>query len=127
MGVRTMIQRWLSRMYVFGLVISSSYLMLDTFVLERVGNSGIVLPSVSESSQLDMSSSEFEPSTSEVPSSIQPIPTFTEFGYEDESMTLSIDVIRRFDTQVYVAILQTTNPSLIKSAFGWDTYGKNIR
>ena len=79
MGVRTMIQRWLSRMYVFGLVISSSYLMLDTFVLERVGNSGIVLPSVSESSQLDVSSSEFEPSTSEVPSSIQPIPTFTEF------------------------------------------------
>ena len=122
-----MIQRWLSRMYVFGLVISSSYLMLDTFVLERVGNSGIVLPSVSEASQLDVSSSEFEPSTSEVPSSIQPIPTFTEFGYEDGSMTLSIDVIRRFDTQVYVAILQTTNPSLIKSAFGGDTYGKNIR
>jgi exopolysaccharide biosynthesis protein len=42
-------------------------------------------------------------------------------------MLLQIDVIRRHETQVYVAILTTTDHRLVKAAFGLDTFGKNFK
>ena len=41
-------------------------------------------------------------------------------------MRLQIDVIRRYETQVYVALLTTTDHRLVKSAFGFDTFGRNL-
>lgn len=118
-------QRLLMRFYLVGLVTTSSYMMLDTFVIERVGNSGTELPSIVVSSS-EMSSSNVTTTSTSTPNS-ERTPVFNEWGYEDATMTLEIDVIRRAETQVYVAHLQTHNPYLIKSAFGGDTYGKNIR
>lgn len=120
-------------LYVTALLTTSTYMMLDTFVIERIGNSGTILPSLSSSET--SSSSELTSSmiTSEIPSSIPPSsealiePTFTEFGYIDNEMELNIEVIRRAETQVYVAILKTQNISAIRSAFAGDVYGKNIR
>lgn len=118
-------QRLLMRLYLVGLVTTSSYMMLDTFVIERVGNSGTELPSIVISTS-EMSSSNVTTTSTSTPSS-ERTPVFNEWGYEDATMTLEIDVIRRAETQVYVAHLQTHDPHLIKSAFGGDTYGKNIR
>lgn len=104
-------------LYVVGLLTTSTYMVLDTFVIERIGNSGTILSSNSQS----------ESSSTESSSEVFIEPTYTEFGYVDSVMELHIEVIRRADTQVYVAILETTQISTIRSAFAGDVYGKNIR
>ena len=105
----------LTILYMTGLTISSSYSLLDTFVFRVGGTSG--------SNILDSS---VQPnSTSSQTTSI--VPTFTEFGYVDSQINLQIDVIRRYETQVYVAVVTTHNHRFIKSAFGYDTYGKNYK
>jgi len=104
--------RLISIVYSLTLTLGTGYSLLDSFVLKVIGESGSnILSSQSPSS-----------STS---TSIEP--TFAEFSYIDSNMHLQIDVLRRFETQVYVAILTTTNHRLVKSAFGFDTYGKNFR
>lgn len=100
--------------YVFGLTITSGYSLLDTFVFKVGGNSGSNILGSSSSSTFDSFSTSLNP-------------TFTEFGYIDNEINLEIDVIRRYETQVYVAVLTTENHRLIKSAFGFDTYGKNYK
>ncbi|MFZ9138879.1 MAG: phosphodiester glycosidase family protein [Bacilli bacterium] len=105
----------LTILYMTGLTISSSYSLLDTFVFRVGGTSG--------SNILDSS---VQPnSTSSQTTSI--VPTFTEFGYVDSQINLQINVIRRYETQVYVAVVTTHNHRFIKSAFGYDTYGKNYK
>jgi len=101
--------------YILGLTISSSYSLLDTFVFRVGGTSG---------SNILVSSSISSTNTS-LGTSITP--TFREFGYSDHELDLEIEVIRRYDTQVYVAVVTTSNHRLIKSAFGFDTYGKNFK
>jgi len=107
--------RLLTMVYVMGLSISSGYSLLDTFVFKLGGNSGsnILNSSLGDSSQDSIGTSMN--------------PTFTEFGYIDNEINVEIDVIRRYETQVYVAVLTTHNHRLIKSAFGFDTYGKNFK
>jgi len=105
----------LTFVYVIGLSISSGYSLLDTFVFKLGGNSGSNI----------LGSSSIDQSLDSMGTSINP--TFTEFGYIDNEITFEIDVIRRYETQVYVAVLTTTNHRLIKSAFGFDTYGKNFK
>jgi len=105
----------LTIVYVIGLSITSGYSLLDTFVFKLGGNSGSNI----------LGSSSIDQSLDSMGTSINP--TFTEFGYIDNEITFEIDVIRRYETQVYVAVLTTTNHRLIKSAFGFDTYGKNFK
>jgi exopolysaccharide biosynthesis protein len=97
--------------YSLTLTLGSGYSLFDTFFLRTSGQSGSnILSSQSESS-----------------SSLTLIePTFGEFSYTDSNMHFQIDVIRRYETQVYVAVLTTTKHRLVKSAFGLDTYGKNF-
>jgi exopolysaccharide biosynthesis protein len=104
--------RLITIVYSLTLTMGTGYSLLDAFVFTGSGDSGSnILSSQSESS-----------STS---TSIEP--TFAEFSYIDSNMQLQIDVLRRYETQVYVAVLTTTNHRLVKSAFGFDTYGKNFK
>jgi len=103
--------RLITIIYSLTLTFGTGYSLLDSFVLRRIGQSAInITSSNSESSQ----SSTF----------IQP--TLGEFSYIDNNMQLQIDVIRRYETQVYVALLTTTDHRLVKSAFGFDTFGRNL-
>jgi len=107
--------RLLTLSYIVGLTISSGYSLLDTFVFKVGGNSGSNI----------LNSSSGESSFDSIGTSL--VPTFTEFGYIDNEINLEIDVIRRYETQVYVAVVTTQNHRFIKSAFGFDTYGKNYK
>lgn len=104
--------RLITLVYSLTLTVGSGYSLLDTFVLKTVGQSGS-----------NILSSQSEPSSSLT--SIEP--TYGEFSYIDSKMQLQIDVIRRYQTQVYVAVLTTADHRLIKAAFGLDTYGKNFK
>ena len=103
------------------LTLSSVTVLLDTFVIQRVGTSGEVIVSVSSSSSSE-SSSESESSSS----SSAIVPTFTENSYTDEHMTLTISTLRRHNTTVYVADIQVDDPLYLKTALAHDTYGRNI-
>ena len=107
--------QFLTLTYIIGLTISSGYSLLDTFVFRVGGNSGSNI----------LNSSSASNSIGSIGTSLTP--TFTEFGYVDNDINLEIDVIRRYETQVYVAVVTTENHRLIKSAFGFDTYGKNYK
>ncbi len=106
---------------------SSVTVLLDTFVIERVGNSGEVIVSLSsseESSSIESSSSA-ESSVSEASSSlIEPI--YTANSYTDEHITLSLTTVRRHNTTVYIADIQTDDPLFLKTALAQNTYGRNI-
>lgn len=121
------ITRLVTWVYLTALLIGTSYTLLDTFVIARSTNvSGSNILSSSEETSVSMPSSTTTESSSIV-SSVPIIPTFTAFSYRDETMELTIDVIRRYETQVYVATLHTSNHRFIQTAFAQDTYGRNIR
>ena len=103
------------------LTFSSVTVLLDTFVIQRVGTSGELLSSIPSSSSSE-SSSESESSFS----SSAIVPTFTENSYTDEHMTLTISTLRRHNTTVYVADIQVDDPLYLKTALAHDTYGRNI-
>ena len=118
------VTKLLTWVYLTGLLSATSYTMLDTFVIEKAGTQGSnILTSETTSEVISTSES---PSTS-VTSSAPIIPTYTQTSYRDENMELTIEVIRRYETQVYVALLHTANHRFIQSAFAQDTYGRNIR
>ncbi len=103
------------------LTLSSVTVLLDTFVIQRVGNSGEVIVSVPSSSSSESSSDgESSNSTSAI------VPTFTENSYVDEHMSLTITTLRRHNTTVYVADIQVDDPLYLKTALAHDTYGRNI-
>lgn len=104
--------RLITIVYSLTLTFGTGYSLLDTFILKASGQSGS-----------NILSSQPEPSSSST--SIEP--TYGEFSYVDSRMQLQIDVIRRYETQVYVAVLTTTDHRLVKAAFGLDTFGKNFK
>jgi exopolysaccharide biosynthesis protein len=101
---------WLSYpvLFTISLSLATTYSLLDTFVIARSGQEG----------------SQWISSTSL--SSIYTEPVVTQTSYIDEQVSIEIDTIRRFQTQVYVATINTQNHRLIKAAFGQDTYGRNF-
>ena len=98
--------------YSLSLTLGTGYSLLDAFVFKAIGQSGSNILSSQSESSYSLSSME---------------PTYGEFSYVDTNIELKIDVIRRFQTQVYVAVLTTTDHRLIKAAFGLDTFGKNFK
>jgi exopolysaccharide biosynthesis protein len=104
--------RLITIVYSLTLSLGAGYSLLDAFVLKTSGQTGSNILS----------------SQSEISSSFTSIePTYGDFSYIDSNMQLQIDVIRRYETQVYVAVLTTSNHRLVKAAFGLDTYGKNFK
>jgi hypothetical protein len=50
----------------------------------------------------------------------------TENSYQDDNISISIDTIRPDDTTIYVADIQLTDASYLKTALAQDTFGTNI-
>ncbi len=118
--------------FVFALVaasvitLSSVTVLLDTFVIQRVGDSGEIIVSLpSSETSSNESSSVSETSTSES-SSGEILPTYTETSYVDEHMSLTISTVRRHSTTVYIADIQTDDPLFLRTALAHNTYGRNI-
>lgn len=51
----------------------------------------------------------------------------TENSYSDENIEISIDTDREKETTFYVADITIKNPTLLKTAFADNTYGRNIK
>lgn len=52
---------------------------------------------------------------------------YTETGYSSDDIQISYTAQRVDDTTVYVVDVQVSDPSLLKTAFADDTYGRNVK
>jgi len=54
-------------------------------------------------------------------------PVLTDNSYEDDNIKISIETVRDDDSTIYVADIQVSDPSYIKTAFANNIYGRNIK
>lgn len=57
----------------------------------------------------------------------QSAPVVTATSYQDDNISIEISFIRRDNTTCYVADVRLASPSLLKTAFAEDTFGRNLR
>ncbi len=88
----------------------TAYVALDAFLLVRVYGSG----SESES----RAASDILPTTAPA--------VVTKRSYQDANITLAITEYREHDTTIYVADVLLSSPSLLRTAFAQDAYGRNV-
>jgi exopolysaccharide biosynthesis protein len=53
-------------------------------------------------------------------------PTVTANSYKDANIDISIETLRLYDTDVYIADIRVSDAAYLKTAFASDTYGRNI-
>lgn len=104
---------------VYGLVLAvfTTYVMLDTFVIERTyttvpqnGDSSITEPS--DNTQRNDNENNKA--------------TLTDTSYTDSNIIIAINEYRQNDTTIYVADIQIASADYLRTAFAENTYGKNI-
>lgn len=87
------------------LIGSFTFTLLDTFVIPKSLSS--VTPIVVEESNSKA--------------------TITDTSYEDENIEINIETIQKYNTTYYVADIQVSDASYLKTALAEDTYGRNIK
>lgn len=107
---------WWTKPYWYGITmavvitLTTSYALLDNFVIIRAGTSG---ENVMTSSSNSISVSSISP-------------TFTDMTYQDSNMLIEIETYRQYETMIHLAHVTITDITLLKTALANDTYGKNI-
>lgn len=123
-----------------------TFVMLDTFVIpkayqsiveqgekqeEAVTGSGEEQTLEEQSVNEIQSAEEGKESTAEAEATsdqeADTSPVLTDTSYEDANIKISIDTIREYDSNIYVADIQVSDISYLKTAFANDTYGRNIK
>ncbi|MDI3537242.1 MAG: hypothetical protein PWP30_1724, partial [Eubacteriaceae bacterium] len=51
----------------------------------------------------------------------------TENSYQDEEISITINTNEEYDSTIYIADIQLSDPSLLKTALAGNTYGRNIK
>lgn len=115
--------RW-AIIYSILLTASVSYTLLDTFVLPK---------SLADASQISLPSATTSGSSTEVTSSeastelqSQSEAAVTDTSYEDENIKINIETVRKYDSTLYIADIQVSDPSYLKTALANQAYGRNI-
>ncbi len=109
------------------LTVFTAFVLMDTFVFAKAlasvpqEQSVITLETVTAETTENIST-EIETVTAE---SIEPAVTDT--SYEDENIKIEIQTIYVYDTAVYIANVQLSDASYLKTALASDTYGRNIK
>nr|WP_320024368.1 phosphodiester glycosidase family protein [uncultured Acetobacterium sp.] len=88
-----------------------TFVLLDAFVLQK---SMVVVASDSETVAQEVSSTPADP-------------VITENSYVDENIQISIETVQKYDSTIYVADIQVSDPAYLKTAFANSTYGRNIK
>ncbi len=100
--------RW-ALLFSFVLIIYFVFALLDTFVIPKL------ITEAEDNSQSDtllQNSSE---------------PVITDSSYEDENIKITLQTVREYDTTIYIADIQLSDASYLKTAFAENAYGRNIK
>lgn len=106
--------------YAIILTVTTAYTLLDTFVLPK-SLADVSIESVS--SKLTSAASATEDSTVSI---TQSEATVTDSSYEDENIKINIETVRNYDSNIYIADIQVSDSSFLKTALANNTYGRNI-
>ena len=109
--------RW-AIIYTILLAGALTFTLLDTFVLPKS------IASVSTASSTSTTTSSKEETTTELASKSAAIVTDT--SYEDENIKITIETAYKYNSNIYVADIQVSDPSYLKTALANSTYGRNI-
>lgn len=115
--------RW-AAIYSILLAGACTFTMIDTFVLPKSLNPSTV--SVASSSTSVSASASGSSSTGTTTTASQSKAVVADDSYEDENVKISIETIRKYDSNIYIADIQVSDPSYLKTAFANNTYGRNI-
>lgn len=93
---------------VFALVLVGmfTFVMLDAFVIQK---SLVIVASETVATAAEME------------------PVITETSYTDEHIQISIETLQEYDSTIYVADIQVSDASYLKTAFANSTYGRNVK
>lgn len=113
-------------MYSLVLVLFSTYVLLDTFVIPRalVSTAGNLYVSASASAKADTGAVETD-DTSEAGTAANAF--VTNISYEDENIRITLETVDISDTTAYIADIQVSDASYLKTALANGAYGRNIK
>jgi Exopolysaccharide biosynthesis protein related to N-acetylglucosamine-1-phosphodiester alpha-N-acetylglucosaminidase len=124
--MKSEMKKFLSKSYrwaaIYSIILTGAvtFTMLDTFVLPKsIANTSAV--SVSSGSTVTSSSKETSTKTASQSEAV-----VTDKSYQDENIKISIETVRKYDSNIYIADIQVSNPSYLKTALANNTYGRNI-
>lgn len=112
---------------IFGILLTgyAVFTLLDAFVLPRdlVVLESAREPEISENSAVSQAAEEAEQLPEETE---QQEPIVTQNSYQSENISIPIETIERYNTQVYVADIQLADASFLKTALAGNTFGRNV-
>ena len=97
---------------------SSSGSAQDEIVVSAAANSLVVEPASSATSDSDLV---------EDSDSSGDVPIITANSYQDANMQITIETIRAYDTDIYIADVIVSDIAYLKTALAQNTFGKNIK
>lgn len=102
---------------------------LDKPSSRRNSNSGLGKPASrrSSNSTLDEDSASRSSDNTLSSDSNSEEPVITNYAYQDSNIQITIETIREYDTDIYIADVVVSNIAYLKTALAKNTYGKNIK
>ncbi len=114
--------RWAAAFSII-LAVAVTFVMLDTFVIPRAGTP-LSLASTTATMAAASSSS---PKTAAKAATATDGSVITSHSYQDANIKITIETLRDYDTNIYVADIQLSSIDYLKTAFAQSTYGRNIK
>lgn len=113
-------------LYSFVLILFTTYVLLDTFVIPRtlVSMAGDLYTGASASAETGTSAAEAA-GTSGAETGANAVVTAT--SYQDENIQITVETLNVYNTAVYIADIQVSDVSYLKTALANGTYGRNIK
>lgn len=97
------------------LILTFTYALLDTFVIPKTLTAiAIVDPTK-------------EPADATEPPVIIKEPVITDTSYEDNEIQITIEQVREYNSDIYIADIYLKDATYLKTALAKDTFGKNIK
>lgn len=109
---------WWAVFYSILLMGCFTFVMLDSFVIEKAY-------AVVDSTTQTTASTETTQTVSEKSDASEEV--ITENSYQDEEISITINTIEEYDSTIYIADIQLSDPSLLKTALAGNAYGRNIK
>lgn len=107
---------------VFSVLLAATvtFTLMDTFVLTKS------MAKVTATSSV-VSQNTTSQTTQSTQAAAKSNATVTDNSYQDENIKITIDTVRKNNTTMYVADIQVSDVSYLKTALANDTYGRNIK
>lgn len=109
------------------MVLSFSYIMLDTFVIPKSYQTTVSKAATRVDTQMTAEASSADASQIEKIADSSSEPVITDTSYQDGNISITIEKLREYDSDIYVADITLSDASYLKTALAGNTYGRNIK